>query len=1855
VDRLARHSSVDRQGNRRSEAVATSYAQEQIWLLDRLNAVGAAYNVSTAFKLYGPLRLDCLEAAWQVVLGRHDVLRSSFRTSGGRPVCRINRRFAWPVIVDDVTDIRAPEREREAHRRVTSVIRQPFKLTTPPLGRVHVIRMADQEHMLVLVFHHAIIDGWSLGIVKRELGSAYDSIIGGRTPSLPPLKLCYAEATQRERTALEGGELETDLRYWREQLQALPALSLPLDRRRPPIQSFRGGKAAAAVQQPVVEQLEAFAQELHVSLFMVLTAAFAILLWRRTGQTDIPIGAPVANRTEADCAGIVGPFVNSVTLRVDASGDPSFLGLVKRVSRVTLDALEHQRLPFEHVVRDLAPERTLSHNPLFQVMFALQTVESDLVRMSDVETTLVDRDTDTTRFDLDWTLWRRRDGIEIQLLFNTDIFDRDTATGLLWDYQAILSAVAALPERPISQALPVRRSVASTMSATQPRGSADCTLHELFEMQVLRSPDAIAVETSSGKLSYRQLNRHADAIAQALVTCGVAAEERVGLCCDRTHGMVAAVLGSWKAGAAVVPLDPRDPPERTRLLLRDSGAKVVVSDGSLHPSAADNVKVLSLTEIIANRRVRPPSVAVSPSQLAYLIYTSGTSGWPKGVLIEHRNAAHTLLGCHEDLDITEEDAFLVLASYTFDIFFFELLMPLICGGRAIVVSRDELFDPHHMLALMQRASCMQAVPGLMRELLRILDRLDAGTAPGFRYVFTGGDAVPGELLRDMGSAFPDAELWVLYGPTEAAMVCTGYRVPTIPTLDGHPIGRPLPGVVLRICDENGQMVANGVTGELWIGGGGLARGYLNLDGQSQAAFVTSNGARFYRSGDLCRVHRTRGLEFLGRTDDQVKIRGFRVEPLEVEVLITEHPEVQEAAVVVEGVESETREIAAYIVPAQSTPPDALKEEELEFELTDQWQGLFEDTHTAKGTTADADFTGWHSSYSGAALPMPELIDWRDAIVRRIVDAATKDGRQTGELDLLEVGSGTGLLGTELAPRFSRYVGTDFSSNVLTALAERFARRLPGTDIELVLADAAEVTDRVDGNFDIIVVNSVIQYLPSARRARLVLGRLLDRLRPGGTLVIGDVRSLPLLEAFHAGVMATRREVSMADTQAALARLRQRVASEQELVLAPRFFQQLAAASEAVDLLETIPRANRYDNEMSRYRYDVVMHAAKCEVAEPPDGLDWTADQLDLSRLKKLLSRSRPEGVTLRQVPNAHIDSDLRMLNELGFDLSVPDEQPSIHPYALLAVAQTLNYRAVFSWAGESRRGAFDVALIRRDQPVACVRWSESAESGPVANQPVRSLLDRRREERISRHLTQLQPSHLVPRRISTLESLPLTENGKVNRAALRGIRHAPRDVSRAPASPAEKVVAEIWGEVLGGEKLSVGSNFFDHGGTSLLAIQAAIGLRARGFQVTAQSVFLFQTVEEMATAIESTNVATDVEQPRVSRTGLTPATHSDLRSASINTLAESQSILVTGATGFLGIYLLAELLSVTDCRIVCLAHAVDERAAASQLAQALDGIGLDAGRTMERIEVLPGDLRAPQLGLRKPAWALASNCEHIFNVAADVRHTGDPRDLFEVNHAGARRVLQLAAAGRHKAIHHVSSLGVVGVLDHDSRETFTESDLNIGQRFSDAYSASKFAAEQGVREFVASGGHATVARIGTIAPHSITGHFQRNIADHFLTRYVRSIVCLGIAAAWPRQLRLCPVDVVARCLVVIADDHGSRGGTFHVDSPYRLSHTQLVGALRQYGYDIDLGPSEGFEKRAFQLARDKNLEERLDGLIPFIDSNLRKGPRPDVGRSVAWLRERGIEFPRPTRAWLAKFFDHCSAVGFLPPPDADHG
>ncbi len=1006
----------------------TSFAQQRLWFLNQLAPDNPFYNVSTALRLKGLLNLTALQQAFNEIVHRHETLRTNFVMVEGEPMQAIASSLTISIVVINICHLSADEREQEVIKLAIQEARQPFNLATDQLLRVKLLQLNNTEYVLLLNLHHIVADGWSIGVLIRELGTLYTGLYqeiscNDQTSSIPPLisrargvetiveggilpelPIQYADFAEWQRQWLQGEVLETQLAYWRQQLQdisVLDLLSVGSSRRsdripsnkdnsiRLPIPSYQGAKQFLELPKSLSKALKELSQQQGVTLFITLLAAFQTLLYRYTQQEDIAVGSPIANRNRSEIEGLIGFFVNSLVLRTNLGGNPTFIELLQRVKKVALGAYAHQDLPFEKLVEELHPERDLSRNPLFQVSFSLQNTPIQALNLPEISLSLVEFDIGTAKLDLEFNLWEDVENICGEVVFSTDLFARATITRMLGHFQTLLSEIVTNPKQHISElsilteverhqilvefnqnqscftppspplfrggvreinsppllkgevreinSPPLLKGEVREINTQCPplsrggvRGGNTQCFHQLFEQQVEKTPNAIALVFENQQLTYRELNNQANQVAHYLQKLGVVPEVIVGICLERSLEMIVGLLGILKAGGAYLPLDPNYPQKRLKFMIEDANISILLTNSSIIPPLPvngegaggwgflqQNINIIYINQklnVITKYSQNNPNSNIKYENLAYIIYTSGSTGKPKGVLIQHQGLCNLAEAQIAIFNLQPSNRILQFASLSFDASIFEIVMALRNGATLYLAKKEALLPGKELIKLLRDVSdglCLRAITHATLP-PAVLSVLPTAELPALQTIICAGEACSPDIIKHWANG---RRFFNAYGVTEATVWSTVIEFKDDNTLS---IGKSILNTETYILDPYLQPVPIGISGELYIGGEGLARGYLNRPDLTAEKFIphpfsSKIGARLYKTGDLARYLPDGNIEFLGRIDHQVKIRGFRIELGEIEAVLRQHPGVREVvAIATEDIAN--KRIVAYIIP-----------------------------------------------------------------------------------------------------------------------------------------------------------------------------------------------------------------------------------------------------------------------------------------------------------------------------------------------------------------------------------------------------------------------------------------------------------------------------------------------------------------------------------------------------------------------------------------------------------------------------------------------------------------------------------------------------------------------------------------------------------------------------------------------------------------------------------------------------------------------------------------------------------------------------------------------------------------------------
>lgn len=1525
-----------------------SFTQQRLWFLNQLEPDSPFYNIAKAIRFEGQLDVGALRHSLATIVQRHAILRTRFVVGQeGQPVQVISPTATLTLPMLDLQTLPEASQTTEIKRLSDADAQRSFDLAHGPLVRATLICLSPTHYIGLFTLHHIVSDGWSTGIFLRELAILYRAFTQRQGSPLPELPIQYADFAVWQRQWFQGERLATQLQYWTRQLAGdLPTLDLPSDRPATASQATIGATQTWPFPKALVADLKGLCQDTGVTLFMLLLAAFKILLHRYSRQTDLRVGSPIANRNRTEIEGLVGAFLNTIVFRTDLSGNPPVREVLQRVREVTLDGYAHQDLPFELVVEALQPDRSLNQNPLFQVWFSLGNNPMPPLRLPGLVLTPLDSETETAQFDLSMDLMEHDGELIGAVEYNTDRFDAATIARLRNHYTMILEGMATAPEQQISD-LPLltpdeQQQLAAWNQSFKTYLTQPMCLHHAFEAQAAQTPELLAVVDAGQSLTYRQLNQKANQLAQYLIQVGVRQGMRVGIFLEQSPRVLLSILAVLKAGAAYVPLDPRFPTERLAVMVHDAKLTALLTQADLSdrlPAAAAQIIDLDYLDD-AITQYSPDNLSEANSEAnvdgpAYVLYTSGSTGTPKGVCCSHRGVMNLLQDFAERQAIRAGDRCSLWSSSSFDVSIYEIFSPILAGGALYPVPESIRPDAPALIRWLRAQQITSAyLPPFSLPELEHQAQIDPAFA--LRRLLVGVEPIPEARLQRILQRIPDLVIVNGYGPTEATICATLHTVSVEQDLlkDGSPekgdelpepnrstpIGRPALQGQTYILDAYLHPVPVGVVGELYIGGEGLALGYLYRPALTAASFIpnpwSTSGARLYKTGDLARYLPDGTISFVGRQDQQVKLRGFRIELGDIEAALYQCPEVQETVVMVREDRPNVRQLVAYVAPRARQTDAETSIEVSSIQHVQQLQTVYDQFYSWQFSSVDPSINlrVWTSRYTGEPLAIAEILECVENTVNRVL--ATRPQR------VLEIGCGTGLLLFRIAPHCQHYQGVDISEVALQHIRHYIqTEHQPLVPVvQLTQEQAHELRQFASEPVDTIILNEVIQNFPSIDYLRQVLIEAAQVVQPGGQIFIGGIRSLPLLDLFLTVV-----QLHQAGPQTAIAELQQQIheqkAAENELVIDPAFFTTLGEHLPQISHVHIQLKGGQHHNELTQFKYDVVMHI-QADVVLLPDPVqrDWQQERLSLSQVYQWLQTTQPDAVYLSGIPNARLQRGLQVLSHLQQMAQTEPEATverlqNLQPENLDAGIDPqvwwdldLPYEASVRWS-QTSLAEYDVVLMKKGDPqtasalnalntavsqnashASAVDWSQ------YANQPLQSRWERQLAQDLRHRLQDNLPGYMVPAAIIVLQALPLTPTGKIDRKALPApaamLGATPSD--RTPQTDIEQQLAAIWQQVLSLDHVGIHDNFFELGGDSILSIQIVTRTNQAGLSITPKQLFEHQTIAELA-AIAQASPSSQAEQGILTGTmPLVPIHHWFLAQAFANPHHYNQSILLQG-------------------------------------------------------------------------------------------------------------------------------------------------------------------------------------------------------------------------------------------------------------------------------------------------------------------------------------------------------------------------
>lgn len=1447
------------QVQQRPERIPLSFSQERLWFIDSMEG-SLHYHIPAVIRLNGKLNIDALEGSLQAIIERHEVLRTIFLQEEGQAYQQVKSSDEWRLVIEDGMDFKA---EPSKLRKYTQqLLNKPFDLSKDYMLRGNLIVLGAEEYVLAVNMHHIAADGWSISILVKEIAELYKAFVEDRTPQMQPLPVQYADFAIWQRLHLQGDTLNKKLSYWKQKLEGTAPLQVPTDFPRPAIQSLRGSNAVFKIDKEITLQLIELCKQQGTTLFMTLLAAFKVLMYRYTGQQDICVGTPIAGRLQQETEGLIGFFINTLALRSEVSENELFTALLQQVKLTTLEAYEHQEVPFEKVVDAVVKERDLSRNALFQVMLVLQnTPESPALQLGDVTLIRDPYEQTVSKFDMALFLTETTDGLNGVVQYCTDLFTPATIEKLIAHLHQLIVSIVAQPAQKIGTIQMLSKAEETQLLVEFNDTARDYPLDKsivcLFEEQVIKTPDAIAVVFGNETITYRELNHKANQLACFLRRKGVTDKSIVPICIERSQAMVIGLLGILKAGATYVPIDPEYPIDRVTYMVEDSGAKIVVSNKASLTKllGIPTITVIDLDEeqqAIAKEATANIGLVIGADDLVYVIYTSGSTGKPKGVMVKNRGVVNLLLSMRDDVNFTSSSSFFSVTTYSFDICYLELYLPLLTGGKLIVVPREIAIDGFRLKSLLEfyQPTHMQATPATWLLLLDSNWENKEGTK-----ILIGGEAVKENIKEQLTKR---GSVYNVYGPTETTIWSV---MKQLKSNEKVLIGKPIANTGIFILGQNLQLVPAGVSGEICISGAGLARGYLNRPELTNEKFIPhpfakEPGDRLYKTGDLGRWLNDGNIECLGRIDDQVKLRGYRIELGEIEAAMLQSNLVSQAVVLVKEDQQNNSRLISYYLPQLQVIREY--ERTLAKNKVAGWKDMYESEYASRGEKAGelSDTNIWKNSFDGTLINEGHIQERADEIVGEVLQGKPEI--------VLEIGTGTGMIFNKLAGKVKQYIGTDFSGSSIGQLNQRIEKSSDdfGTATFKICAPH-EVELSEHEKPDTILLNSVVQYFPSENYLTEVIGKSVSLLKGGkGRVVIGDVRDNRLLAIFKSQLQLQKAQHSVSLPEFAWA-VNQEILNEEELCISPAYFYALTSIYPQITNVEIKWKQASYINELSAYRYTVILYSGVEKQVILPD---WKTlenaggKQSVLSQFEKsipvlaLKHVANPRLGQEKLLSSACNDKTVNSVGEL-LQLIQAEDAETNDIIQIISAAQLKNYRYTLIMDEDPFRVNLLLQLNPADAFIQTPIGKNSLiTTGPFTNIPLFNDISLLIQKDLRTALQKTLPEYMVPSDFIALYQLPLTNNGKVDRKFLS--QRQDRDLSnklnyQAPETDIEIKLATIWQNLLGVERAGINDNFFELGGHSLLAMRVISAIR-KEFEVelVIKDLFQFTTIRELSKYLE---------------------------------------------------------------------------------------------------------------------------------------------------------------------------------------------------------------------------------------------------------------------------------------------------------------------------------------------------------------------------------------------------------------------
>lgn len=1788
-----------------------SFAQSRMWFLHQLAQGEDAYNMHSVLKLTGDLNQQALAYSLLKIVERHEILRTNFQISeSGEPIQVVREEFNHNIDIEDMTGCS----EEVIYQYILKEIKKPFDLEHDLLIRAKIIKQAENYNYLIVVMHHIVSDGWSFGILSRELMQYYSRYLD-KDYYTEPLDIQYIDYTYWQQQYLSNARMERQVKFWKDKLANLPeALEFKIKSQHALSKLNVAEKYVCFIESKRLEGIKNLCKKNGVTLYMALLSAYVILLNKYSLQEDFIIGTPVANRRKKELNDLIGFFVNTLPIRIKLNTQITFHEFLQEVRKATVDAFSNQDIPFEYIVKEVIGERYSEQVPIIQTMFVLQNTHNVNVSFPNVTVEAESMDNAIAKFDLLLTVIEMDQGLRVSFEYKKDIFTSDLISSIADKYLQILDDILANEHTLVINLANSEEAIVNKDSLFDlvEHFQAKHIIERFYEM-VETNGSKIAVNWKEEDITYEELNKRSNQLSRYIDRFYEQEDGFIGLCMERSIDMIISILAILKSKCAYVPLDPDSPQDRLNFIVKDANLQLLIGHRE-HMEKINLSEDIHIIDVCEERKEIMKQMDTNkivhrlPQTSAYMIYTSGSTGNPKGVIVSDYNVLRLFSHTDNLYHFGNEDVWTMFHSVAFDFSVWEIWGALLYGGELVVVPYNTSRSPESFMRLLmdKKVTVLNQTPSAFLQLLQCNGIYDKDTVDKIKlkYVIFGGEALDFGILKPWMEVYGDTSplLVNMYGITETTVHVT-YEVlnkQKVYHANQSLIGYPIKDLKIYILNQYMRMVPGGVVGEMYVGGAGVSKGYWNRQTLNEERFIQNpfllENDLLYKTGDLACKHINGDLEYIGRNDEQVKIKGFRMELNEIKEQINKNPLVKDNIVVLDKIKEDARIISYLILDSQAKSEiinELLKKDDYNLETEE----VFDHNYSQTNNLEDEKFNiiGWNNSYNNQQISEAEMREWLESICHKLYELHMHS--------VLEIGVGTGMILYKIAPKVKYYVGLDISKEAIeynNRIIEK--HQMDYENVKLLHTSVENLEDKIKKNFDTVIINSVAQYFPDVSYFEKTLHACIERIQEQGQIIIGDVRSYDRLTMYYLSI-----ELSHMDENESIATLRKnldtRKENEKELIFSQNYFKELQKRIPEIACVTTTPKHGHINNELSKYRYDVVLSIHKQKDSFPAlkdtkkvEKVDWLQVKNNVSLLKEVIGQFKGEVLHITNIPDERVELEARFLQQMDSVL----ENTTIKTYKKLLDYQKnqgLTYRDIQELTELAKNmeycvhismdhvvGCLDIILYKHHiQKETVVTYLNDCYSYDInkerITEPLKYKVQYKAVENIKDFLKNKLPYYMIPNEFVLIDRIPLTINGKTDYTLLPKPKLFHNTLLNDGDVCEESIIQEVskvWKNLLHVEEVTEDDNFFQLGGHSLLATNLIFSLNdIYGVRIPLKYLFEEPTIKGISKYIQGKLNLKETIQDK----------HLDLEQdvrlpenfgVPVFYNLHCQKILVTGVTGFFGAFLVKRLLKNTSVTLYCLVRAKDQEHAQKRLVKALQKYKIYNENDMNRVVAICGDLSQPYFDIDINAYnQYAKEIDVIVHNGAKVNFF-EPYDALKgTNVDGTLEIIKFAASHRTKPVHFISTLYVYEPSENNKIERIiNEDDPLLGFKgLKMGYTQSKWVAEKILQLARTQGLPVNIYRLGRISGHSKTGACQQN---DFLWSLVKGCIEIGCYPNQELSFEFTPVDYLTDAVAKIMES-GELNENYHLFNYQKTSLENIVQAMSKT-YDLKIVHKEQWTK-----------------------------------------------------------------------------